>query len=168
MATFYDLVVTRWHARFMGRVMPCAIGRGGFTDHKKEGDGATPKGHFRLLATYARADRGCPDTAHLSLTFIGPQDKWSDDPNDPHYNQHRNAYAYPFSHERLYRGDALYDLFAVMDHNLSPARTGKGSAIFLHAWRRPRFPTEGCVALSPANLRFVLKHWTPRARVVIR
>ncbi len=167
MATFYDLIVTRWHARFMGQVMPCAIGRGGLTQDKKEGDGATPRGSFRLLETYARADRGCPDTSHLPMTMIGPQDIWSDDPKDAHYNQHCNAHHYPFSHERLHRANALYDLFAVMDYNICPAVAGKGSAIFLHAWRRPRFPTEGCVALSPHNLRFVLANWTPRSRVVI-
>jgi L,D-peptidoglycan transpeptidase YkuD (ErfK/YbiS/YcfS/YnhG family) len=39
-----DIVVTRWGARFMGRRFPCAIGRGGITQTKREGDGATPAG----------------------------------------------------------------------------------------------------------------------------
>src|SRR5208282_2776580 len=37
--------------------IPCALGRGGIARHKREGDGATPAGRFRLLWAYYRPDR---------------------------------------------------------------------------------------------------------------
>jgi L,D-peptidoglycan transpeptidase YkuD (ErfK/YbiS/YcfS/YnhG family) len=45
---------------------------------------------------------------------------------------------------------------------------GRGSAIFLHVWRRPRHPTAGCIAFARADLAFILARWTPRSRVVVR
>lgn len=52
-----DLIVTRWGARFLGHGFPCAIGRGGITPDKREGDGATPVGAFALESVLYRADR---------------------------------------------------------------------------------------------------------------
>jgi L,D-peptidoglycan transpeptidase YkuD (ErfK/YbiS/YcfS/YnhG family) len=66
------------------------------------------------------------------------------------------------------RGDGLYDLCAVTDHNTDPVVPGAGSAIFVHVWRRPRFPTAGCVAFARADLCWILARWTPRSRLVIR
>ena len=34
---------------------------------------------------------------------------------------------------------------------------GRGSAIFIHQWRREGYPTEGCIALSKENLLRVAK-----------
>jgi L,D-peptidoglycan transpeptidase YkuD (ErfK/YbiS/YcfS/YnhG family) len=58
---------------------------------------------------------------------------------------------YPFSAERLFRGDRLYDLVLLTDWNWPRAERGRGSAIFLHRWRGPGRPTEGCVALAPVT-----------------
>jgi len=44
----------------------------------------------------------------------------------------------------------------VLGWNDSPAVPGRGSAIFLHVARADFAPTEGCVALAPADLRRVL------------
>jgi len=93
---------------------------------------------------------------------------WSDDPRDAAYNTALRNRAHDHSHERLFRADPLYDLIGVLDYNSDPVVRGAGSAIFLHQWRKPRHPTEGCVAFSRANLRYVLETWTPRSRVIIR
>ena len=34
---------------------------------------------------------------------------------------------------------------------------GRGSAIFIHRWRKNGYPTEGCIALSKENLLKVAK-----------
>lgn len=162
-----DLVVTRWGARFRGRRFPCAVGRGGITRDKREGDGATPAGIWRLAFGAYRADRIVPPTSVLPLVPIGPGDIWSDDPADPAYNHWLNAPAHPFGHERLRRADPLYDLVLVSEWNWPDARPGKGSAIFLHAWRRPRYPTAGCIALRPDHLRWIVMRWSVRSRVVV-
>jgi L,D-peptidoglycan transpeptidase YkuD (ErfK/YbiS/YcfS/YnhG family) len=98
---------------------------------------------------------------------IRPGDLWSDDPRDPRYNSKVRA-PHRFSHERLRRADQLYDLVVVVDWNLAPAVPGRGSAIFLHRWRRPGAPTAGCIALRPLDLRWVAARLSPRSRLMVR
>ena len=43
--------------QFGGLTFPAAIGRGGVTAMKREGDGATPRAQMRLIAGYYRGDR---------------------------------------------------------------------------------------------------------------
>lgn len=167
-----DMVVTRWGALYRGRRLPCAIGRGGITADKREGDGATPAGPLRLMGAGYRADH----MAHpfegrrgpFHLRPIAPADIWSDDPADPDYNHALRTPAHPFSHEKLRRGDRLYDLFVITDWNWPDATPAKGSAIFLHRWRKPRHPTEGCIAFAPAVLRWIVQTWQPGARIIVK
>lgn len=161
-----DLVVTRWGARFRGRRFPCAIGRGGVTRDKREGDGATPAGSFALRAVWWRPDRGRPP-AFAPLRVAAPGLGWSDDPADPLYNRPAPL-GRGFSAERMRRADPLYDLVGDIDWNRDPPEPGRGSAIFLHVWRKPRHPTEGCVALAEPHLRWILARWRPWSRVVVR
>jgi L,D-peptidoglycan transpeptidase YkuD (ErfK/YbiS/YcfS/YnhG family) len=163
-----DLVVTQTGARYRGRVYPCAVGRGGIGVKRGEGDGITPVGTWRIAEVRYRADRIVAPAAAMPMAPIGPADIWSDDPADPNYNRERTARAYPFSHERMFRADPLYDLVAITDFNWPNAIAGAGSAIFLHAWRKPRHPTAGCVAFAPPVLRVILESWVPEARIVIR
>ncbi|GIX12375.1 MAG: hypothetical protein KatS3mg118_0334 [Paracoccaceae bacterium] len=161
-----DLRVGRWGARFLGRSLPCATGRGGIGAKRREGDGITPAGVFGIECVLWRADRIARPATILPCRAIGPGEGWSDDPADPAYNgpvrlPHR------FGHERLMRPDPLYDLVAVLDFNRAPTRAGTGSAIFLHVWRAPRHPTAGCIALDRADLIWVLARWTPRSRVLV-
>lgn len=161
------MVVTRWGARFCGRRFPVAIGRGGLTQNKREGDGATPTGVWRLMGGGYRADRVARPQAPFDLTPIGPRDLWSDDPADVAYNQPVRA-PHPWSHERLRRADGLYDIVLITDWNWPVAEPGQGSAIFVHCWRGPRVPTAGCLAFRPDHLRWILARWTPRSRLLIK
>ncbi|SCC81554.1 L,D-transpeptidase family protein [Saliniramus fredricksonii] len=151
-----------------GRVLPCAIGKGGMTRRKREGDGATPIGDFPLLALFFRPDRR-PPRPHTGLPAraIRPHDGWCDDPGDPRYNQ---LICLPSraGHERMWREDGLYDLVVDIGWNRMPRPLrGRGSAIFMHA-ARPGFPpTEGCVALALPALRRLLARIGPRTRLVI-
>lgn len=160
-----DLLVDRWGAWFAGRRLPCATGRGGIGEKRAEGDGVTPVGCHRIEAVLYRADRVPPPLP--GACPIGPRDGWSDDPGDPGYNA---PVLRPCTsrHEALFRADPQYDRVAVLDWNRHPVVPGRGSAIFLHAWRRPRQPTAGCIAFSPADLAFILARWTPASRVMVR
>lgn len=164
----HDLVVSAWGARYRGRHFPCAIGRGGIGYKQGEGDGITPLGHWRIAGAGYRADRMPRPDFTVPTRIIGPADIWSDDARDPAYNNGFAARNHPFSHEALSRSDPLYDIFAILDFNWPYAVPGAGSAIFLHSWRKPRHPTEGCIAFPPDVLRFILTSWNPRAYVVIR
>ena len=161
------MVVTRWGARFSGRRFPVAIGRAGMTDNKREGDGATPRGCWRLMGGWYRADRGPAPYAPFALRPAGPADLWSDDVDSPDYN-HAVRAPYAPSHERLRRGDGLYDLCLVTDWNWPDATPGKGSAIFVHCWRGPRKPTAGCLAFRPDHLDWILARWTAQSRIYVR
>lgn len=161
------MVVTRWGGRFMGRRFPVSIGRGGMTDDKCEGDGATPRGVWRMMEGRYRADRCARPHTALAMRPIGPRDLWSDDPDDHKYNQAITA-PYPHSCEHLRRSDRLYDVLFVTDWNWPLATPEKGSAIFVHQWRKPRHPTAGCLAFRPDHLRWIAARITPQTRLFIR
>jgi len=162
-----DLVVTHWGARFMGRRFPCVVGRGGIIDpgRKREGDGATPAGVHRFTGLLYRPDRLMPP-ADWALP-LGPPDLWSDDPQDIDYNWHVRA-PHPFSHERLTRPDPMYDAILLTDWNWPQAVPGRGSAIFVHIWRRPGHPTAGCVAFARADLLWIAARIRHQSRLIVR
>lgn len=164
-----DLVVGPWGARFRGRRLPCSVGRGGIRPaaDKREGDGATPAGVWRLTGLYWRPDRARRPATLLAARPLGPRQGWAEDPSDPAYNR-PIRHPHPFPADRMARGDGLYDLCATTDHNSAPVVPGAGSAIFVHLWRKPRHPTAGCVAFRRADLAWILRGWGPRARLVIR
>ena len=163
--TPHDIVVTRWGARFMNRRFTCSIGRGGITHAKREGDGATPAGTHRLVGMLYRPDR-ITAPADWALPF-GPGDLWSDDPKDDDYNTMVRA-PHAFGHERLSRPDPLYDLILITDWNWPYATRGKGSAIFIHTWRKPRHPTAGCIGLARADLIWIAARIRHQTRLIIR
>lgn len=149
---------------FAGRTYPCTIGRGGLTHNKREGDGATPRGTHRIAGLLYRADR-LARPAPWALP-IGPRDLWSDDADAPDYNlMVRTPYA-P-SHEKLRRADPLYDLVLLTDWNWPNATPGRGSAIFIHQWRRPGYPTEGCIALRRDHLHRLAPLLPPGTPLII-
>lgn len=153
--------------RFLNRMFPCSIGRGGIVParRKREGDGGTPTGVHRIVGMLYRPDR-MAQPADWALP-IGPMDLWSDDPKDPDYNLMVRA-PHGFSHEKLRRADPLYDLVILTDWNWPMAVPGRGSAIFLHRWRRPGYPTAGCVAFAPQDLLWIARRITYGTRLIVR
>lgn len=162
--TTQDMVVTRQGVRFAGRIWPCTIGKGGIRADKREGDGATPVGVHRIVGMLYRPDR-MAKPADWAVP-IGPRDLWSDASGQAEYNLQVRA-PYPHSHEKLRRADRLYDLVLITDWNWPRAQAGKGSAIFLHRWRRPGYPTEGCVAFRPDHLQRIAGLITPGTRLSV-
>ncbi len=159
-----DLVLSPMGLRFQGKIYPCTIGKSGITRRKKEGDGATPSGIHRVVGMLYRPDRICAPTPWAIPIGLG--DLWSDHPTDKDYNTMVRA-PYAHSHEKLRRADPLYDLIILTDWNWPVAVAGKGSAIFIHQYRRAGFPTEGCIALSRAHLHSIASRIARGARVII-
>lgn len=133
-----------------GMRLPCSVGRGGIARDKREGDGATPVGRHHVAMVLYRPDRMAQPVPWAIP--IQPRDLWCDDSDHADYNHLVRA---PFgaSAERMARGDRLYDLVAVLDWNWPYAEAGRGSAIFVHRWRGPGYPTEGCIAMAAGDLR---------------
>lgn len=142
-------------------MVPCALGRSGISAFKREGDGATPLARMRLLSGFFRPDAAMPRHGALALTAIRPRDGWCDAAGDPNYNR---PVRLPFAsgHERMWRADRLYDAVVVLDWNIRPRTRNRGSAIFLHVARPGFAPTEGCVAVSPAAMRWLLPRLSAR------
>jgi L,D-peptidoglycan transpeptidase YkuD (ErfK/YbiS/YcfS/YnhG family) len=158
-----DLVITKWGAQMLGFKFPCSIGRAGIGRKDHEGDGITPSGIWKIDFIMTRPDR----VKKFNNTSIHIRDTWSDDPNDPKYN-HLSKANKLYSYENLWRSDPLYNLIAVTNFNRQFTEPGLGSAIFLHTWRRPRYPTEGCVAFSFQNLEWILSNWDLKSRIIIK
>ena len=136
---------------------PCALGRGGVTRTKKEGDGATPVGVWPLRRLLVRPDRIAVNdlVTDLPSSPIDRLDGWCDAPAHAAYNR---PVRLPFDagHEVMWRDDHLYGLVVILGHNDAPPVPGCGSAIFMHLARPDYGPTEGCVALAREDLLAVL------------
>lgn len=149
----------------MGRMFPCSIGRGGLRSDKREGDSATPLGHHKITGLLYRADRlSAPAPWAMA---VGKDDLWSDAPNTPDYN-HLVRAPYTASHESLRRSDPLYDVILLTNWNWPDAKPHAGSAIFLHQWRRPGYPTEGCIAFARNHLHWIAAHAPPGTRLIVK
>ena len=134
---------------------------------KREGDGRTPAGIFRLgqaLGVTARPPKG----TRLPYQESTAATRCVDDGASPAYNQILEQRGKPTwgSAEIMRRKDGLYDWVVVVDHNR--ARTpGAGSCIFLHVWRDARSPTVGCTAMPKARLAELMRWIDPERAVLV-
>jgi L,D-peptidoglycan transpeptidase YkuD (ErfK/YbiS/YcfS/YnhG family) len=140
--------------------LPVVLGRSGIAADKREGDGATPRGRFRLVRLWWRADRLPRPMTRLPVRRIDPALAWCEDPLDRRYNRpFRRSANEPG--DRLWRNDRLYDLVIEISHNTRPRVAGRGSAVFVHVARPDRSGTAGCVALAAKDLRRLLGRLGP-------
>ena len=159
-----DLILTASGLRLANRTLPCVIGRNGITSFKREGDKKTPSGKHQIVGMLYRPDRiKRPRSWALP---IRPRYIWSDDIKDPDYNLMGSTPTL-FRYERLFRPDHLYDIVILTNWNWPYAVKGRGSAIFIHSWRKKGYPTEGCIALSKYNLLKVAKFIDFGSRLII-
>jgi D-alanyl-D-alanine dipeptidase len=137
---------------------------------KREGDGKAPAGVFRIRRAFGYAAPGEVPWLRLPYRQVKPGTLCVDDPASAFYNrilEVSDAAPDWGSHEAMLREDGLYRLGAVVGHNEDPALPGAGSCIFLHRWRGPASPTEGCTALAEADLERVLRWLFPEAQPVL-
>ena len=163
----HSLVVTsNGMASIANFTFRCALGRGGVSSSKREGDGATPIGSWPLRNVLFRPDRLARPTTALPVAPLQPADGWCDAPADPNYNR-MVRHPYPASAEHLWRKDGIYDLIVVVGYNDQPVIPGRGSAIFLHVARPDYTPTAGCVAFARQDLLQVLQLLTASSRLIV-
>jgi L,D-peptidoglycan transpeptidase YkuD (ErfK/YbiS/YcfS/YnhG family) len=154
-----------WHS--VAGPWKARLGRAGLSAAKREGDGATPTGTYRLGTTvYGIA----PDPGiRLPYHRLVCGDWWDEDPSSPTYNRFRHLAcaarpAFGGGSEALWRISPQYRYFAVVDYNTRPVVPGRGSAIFLHV---AVGPTAGCVSLPEARLVRLLRWLRPAAHPAI-
>lgn len=150
-----------------GWFVPCALGRSGCAQRRREGSGKTPLGNWPLRQVFYRADRMARPKCALHVTALKPDDGWCDAPQDVMYNR-RVCLPYPASAEELWREDGLYDVILVPGINDNPVVKGAGSALFIHVARSGYQPTEGCIALAKKDLLRFLPALGPDSRLIIK
>jgi L,D-peptidoglycan transpeptidase YkuD (ErfK/YbiS/YcfS/YnhG family) len=160
-----DMVYSAGRLRYRGQYIAATCGRGGVTDDKREGDGATPRGTHFIAGLFYRLDRVSSPSGWAQPIYLG--DLWCDDPQHPAYNLLCRA-PLEASHEQMRRADPQYDVVLITDWNWPEASPGRGSAIFLHQWRRPGASTAGCIAMARGDLLWLAAKAAPGTRLIIR
>jgi L,D-peptidoglycan transpeptidase YkuD (ErfK/YbiS/YcfS/YnhG family) len=145
-----------------GGPYPARVGQNGLSSNRREGDGTTPTGTFRINATmYGNAPN--PGVA-FRYRRLRCGDWWDEDPRSPTYNTFQHVACGsrpPFRtvSEGMWQNPKAYPYLAVVEFNMRPAVPGRGSGIFLHA--QTGRATNGCVSLRRTDLRYVLRWLRP-------
>lgn len=168
----------------VGHANPVMIGHGGAgwglglqpaqTDgpNKKEGDGRSPAGVFRIGTAF-----GYAASANTALPYRALQasDWCVDVSGSPHYNRIVDAdkvgadavdgATEPMRRDLHFHGDQRYRQGFVVEHNWQQAPMG-GSCIFGHLWKSPASTTTGCTAMAPQTMTALLAWLDPRSHPV--
>lgn len=143
-----------------------SLGRSGIISSalKKEGDGATPAGFYRLGQLFSYESN--IDT-RLPFIQVTKEDKWIDDSTSPDYNKYVRGATQATSYENLLLASIDYKYCMVIEYNTSPVVKGKGSAIFFHI-TNDRYPsTAGCVAVKEEDMLRILSWLDPKKKKYI-
>ena len=145
----YERKESSWIAE--GDLTAVVVGKNGITkpETKKEGDGRTPAGLYRIGMAFGYAENA---ETKLEYKKVTKEDLWVDDEKSPDYNRLVKAPTRAKSFEVMRRKDSAYKLGSVIEYNTDPIVPGKGSAIFMHLWSGPKKPTAGCVAMSEESI----------------
>jgi L,D-peptidoglycan transpeptidase YkuD (ErfK/YbiS/YcfS/YnhG family) len=144
------------------------LGRNGLSTSRREGDGTTPAGTFRIGRTMYGNEANPGVRFRYRRLRCG--DWWDEDPASPTYNSFQHVPCGtkpPFGgdSEGMWQQPRPYPFLAVIEYNTRPVVPGRGSGIFLHA--QTGGPTIGCVSLRKDELRAVLRWLDPAGRPVI-
>jgi len=144
----------------------CSLGKAGIKKKIKEGDNITPRGVFKIIKVYYRADKIDKIETQIKKIKIKKKIGWCDDPRSVFYNKQIKL-PNKFSHEKLYRNDNIYDLILVLNYDMNPIIKNKGSAIFIHVAKNNYQPTHGCIGLKKKHLLTILKKIKKNTKVKI-
>jgi len=134
---------------------------------KREGDGRSPAGVFRLSQAFGVADNLPPESAGFPYAKSLSTSYCVEDARSTHYNQlvdsSRVSAASWEQWSALRRPDGLFDWGVVVEQNAPDTKKAAGSCVFLHIWRGPRRPTSGCTSMPKPELEEVIR-WLATAR----
>ncbi|MFT4625074.1 MAG: L,D-peptidoglycan transpeptidase YkuD (ErfK/YbiS/YcfS/YnhG family) [Myxococcota bacterium] len=138
---------------------------------KREGDGRSPAGVFRLGTAFADPPAPQP-SGGWPVVEVTAHDLFVEDPTHAAYNTHLRV---PDAREltpweagqRMISGDPAHALKVLVEHNPEPVEPGAGSAIFLHTWRAGgEAVTSGCTAMDRDALDGLVRWLRPEAEPV--
>lgn len=119
---------------------------------KREGDGRSPAGIFRLGDVFSYHA-----LSNLRMPFILVDTNFYcvDDATSAYYNTlivNDTAKSTFNSFEYMRRKDDLYEYGIWVLYNNNPVNPGSGSCIFIHVWNNEHSGTAGCTAMSKENI----------------
>jgi D-alanyl-D-alanine dipeptidase len=120
---------------------------------KKEGDGKSPAGFFKVTQSFGQAQVG-----ELPFVRINSEHVCVDDSKSKFYNSIIDESKVKkdwSSYERM--EIPLYKHGIEVAHNLFSPEPQGGSCIFIHLWRGPFSSTAGCTAMEESNILKVLE-----------
>jgi L,D-peptidoglycan transpeptidase YkuD (ErfK/YbiS/YcfS/YnhG family) len=130
---------------------------------KKEGDGKSPAGIFKLGDVFSYHPL---NNLHMPFVQVDTNFYCVDDANSAYYNTLivKDTATAPFnSFEYMKRKDELYEYGVWVLYNSDPVTAGNGSCIFIHIWRDEHNGTAGCTAMSKENI-LKLIHWLDKKK----
>lgn len=158
-----------------GAAIPVVLGRNGLrwgrglhavprgAAVKKEGDGCSPAGIFRLDAAFGSMPAAQSGAVRWPWRQMTATHAGVDDPKSRFYNRIVDAAAVKrdwASAENMMPGSGVYRRGVIVQHNWQQTQ-GAGSCIFLHI--RSRKPTAGCTAMREKEILRILA-WLDPAR----
>jgi L,D-peptidoglycan transpeptidase YkuD (ErfK/YbiS/YcfS/YnhG family) len=147
-----------------GGPYPARVGRNGLSANRREGDGTTPTGIFRIGPVMYGNEPNPGVRFRYRRVVCG--DWWNEDPSSPTYNSFQHVPCgrrppFAVKSEGIWQQPRAYPHLAVVEFNMHPVVPGRGSGIFLHA--ETGGPTNGCISLRHADLIRVLRWLRPEA-----
>ena len=143
----------------------CSTGKGGVKINKVEGDGATPKGSYKLGKLYWRKDRLKKPQTKLNCKPINKKMIWCNNPKSINYNKETKISKY-YKSERMFRKDYKYNCLINILYNSNKIKRGKGSAIFLHLTKDYN-KTSGCIAVKMNDFLVIAKLINKKSKIII-
>jgi D-alanyl-D-alanine dipeptidase len=129
---------------------------------KREGDGKSPAGVFRLGTGIGFAPRESMGQLKIPYTQVTPDLECVDDAKSENYNRMLRRGDVDTvdwnSSEQMIDYPTAYELGVFVEHNTDPVDNGRGSCIFLHVWSGPEGRTAGCTAMEKTDMESIL-YW---------
>lgn len=141
-----------------------SVGKSGVSANRKEGDGSTPMGVYKL--GFAFGNKNDPGTK-MEYRDVTGNSYWVDDAKSHFYNKWVEGTENKdwSSAEELWKMQTAYAYALVVEYNYGSSTVpGKGSAIFLHCGSKP---TVGCIAIPEEKMKAVLKLLNPQKNPII-
>ncbi|HBY64602.1 MAG TPA: hypothetical protein DEH78_32685 [Solibacterales bacterium] len=154
-----------------GPAVRVAVGRAGVAASKKEGDGHSPAGTYRVESIFGHASAAAAARHRFQLPYrqLTPLTRCVDDPASRNYN--RILEETPVNKDWKSAEAMLipdYQWGAVISYNTASPQPAAGSCIFLHVTDSIGKPTAGCTAMPEPALLELLRWITPGTRITWR
>ena len=138
---------------------------------KREGDGRSPAGVFRLEIAFGEAEALPAGSREFPYLPAKSSSYCVEDVRSAHYNElvdaSRVKRALWQRWSPLHRADGLFRWGVVVRQNAPDVLVGAGSCVFLHVWRGEHRPTVGCTAMAPETIEQILRWLDAAAEPVL-